>query len=172
LSDEVKVISPLAAITFTASVSMLNKFYTDTYGIKLYEPRCCNLFGFDLQYSRLIPNTILKCLEGKNPIVYQFEGQEGARQYLYVGNATYHFILRMDEERTGIENICSKKLWKSSEIIIEILRYFPKMLPQYEESDFVEITEQSMIPNPNFKEFIDFNEGIKRTVDDYRMFMS
>jgi CDP-glucose 4,6-dehydratase len=56
--------------------------YFNQYNLDIRITRPCNAYGYDLT-NRIIPNTIMSCLNGVPPIIY--DGQEKTiRQYIYV----------------------------------------------------------------------------------------
>lgn len=151
------------------SVSILNEIYADTYGIKILEPRCCNLFGYDIQFSRLIPQTIVRCINNESPRIYRNkEGKTGKRQYLYVENATDHFVKAYLNNTRGIQNISIGKARSTEGVVFDILKYFPDLKPEYVEADFIEIEEQSIEPHFSFKMTQSYKKGLENTIESYK----
>lgn len=151
------------------SVSILNKIYADNYGIKILEPRCCNLFGYDFQFSRLIPQTIIRCIKEESPRIYRNkEGKTGKRQYLYVENATDHFVKAYLKEMTGIQNISIGKARSTEGVVFSILKYFPDLKPEYIDADFIEIDEQSIEAHSSFEITQSYRKGLESTIESYK----
>lgn len=154
------------------SASMLANYYFMNYQLPIYEPRCCNLYGFDQQLSRLIPGTIVRCLHGKKPVVYvNKQNKSGIRQYLYVKDAVKHFIQSMNKGKLGPENIGSNDVFTTVEVVKEIVKHFPEIKGfETKYVDYEEISEQSLLFIN--KQHYYFENAIEKTIDEFRKYYS
>lgn len=75
-----------------AVVDMMCQGYADTYKLPVGITRCGNLYGGgDLNFNRIIPQTIRHILFGENPII-RSDGTY-LRDYFYVGDAADSYII-------------------------------------------------------------------------------
>jgi CDP-glucose 4,6-dehydratase len=78
-------------MTSKASAELMTRAYADTYGLAATVLRPENLYGGgDVNWNRLIPNTIQAILRGETPII-RGDGQI-RRDYLYVEDAVAAFL--------------------------------------------------------------------------------
>ncbi|TAL53238.1 MAG: NAD-dependent epimerase/dehydratase family protein [Nanoarchaeota archaeon] len=86
-----------------ASADMLARSYFKSYGMNVAVTRCANLFGGgDLNFSRLIPGTILWALK-KQPVIIRSDGKY-KRDYLYVEDAAdCYMTLAENIRRQGVK---------------------------------------------------------------------
>lgn len=86
--------------TSKACADMLAHTYFHTYGLSVAITRCANTYGGgDLNFSRIIPDTIRSVLQGKNPVI-RSDGTP-VRDYLYVLDAVNAYLTlaeKMDSE--------------------------------------------------------------------------
>ena len=95
---------PLNAVhpydTSKACADMLAHTYFHTYTLPVVVTRCANIYGGgDLNFSRIIPDTIRSVLQGKNPVI-RSDGTP-VRDYLYVLDAINAYLTlaeNMDKE--------------------------------------------------------------------------
>ena len=95
---------PLNAVhpydTSKACADMLAHTYFHTYALPVVVTRCANIYGGgDLNFSRIIPDTIRSVLQGKNPVI-RSDGTP-VRDYLYVLDAVNAYLTlteKMDSE--------------------------------------------------------------------------
>lgn len=74
-----------------ACADILARTYYNTYGMPVCVARCANIYGGgDLNFSRLVPDTIRAVLESKNPII-RSDGTP-VRDYLYVKDAVSAYL--------------------------------------------------------------------------------
>lgn len=85
-----------------ACADILSRCYAHTYDLALGVTRCANLYGGgDLNFSRLIPDTIRAVLVNRNPVI-RSDGTP-VRDYMYVEDAVNAYLLLAENmEREGI----------------------------------------------------------------------
>lgn len=142
--------------------------FINTYGMNVLIARPCNVYGYDLN-SRIIPNTIRTCLDGKNPIIYK--NDDSKRQYIYIDDLLECFDKLISTKSVGPQNIASETIRTQVEVVQTILKHFPKLHPRYLEKPRIkQISSQSMRCNvPTFDvDFHTFEKGIELTIDAFR----
>lgn len=140
-----------------------------TYGMNIVISRCCNIYGYDWN-NRIIPNTIRTCLLGQPPII--FNNDNSKRQYIYIEdvlNALQYLITQK-----GVYNVASDTVLDQEQVVLNILKFFPSLKPKYvEKPSLQEIKNQSLKVNispSRWKPQISFQEGIRRTISDFRSY--
>lgn len=74
--------SPDPYSTSKACMDMISQEYAWRTGLDVSIIRAGNIYGHDLNMSRLIPRSILRCLDNKSPIIYKGVG-EYKREFLW-----------------------------------------------------------------------------------------
>lgn len=72
--------------TSKACMDMIAQSYAHNYGMPITVTRCSNIYGpGDYNFSRIIPNTCIRVLNGLQPIL--FDGVENMeREFIYIGD--------------------------------------------------------------------------------------
>jgi len=86
-----------------ACADMIARSYYKTYGLPVVVTRFCNIYGpGDLNFSRIIPDTIRSILQGKRPVIRSDGTPE--RDYLYIDDVTdlYLLLAQRIQETKGI----------------------------------------------------------------------
>ncbi len=84
-----------------ACVSQLVQSYWRNYDVPVYGIRSANIYGpGDKQTSRLIPNVILRLLDGKRPQITEGAWQF-VREFIYLDDAITYLMALMDTEPWG-----------------------------------------------------------------------
>jgi len=135
--------------------------------------RSCNVYGYDPFNSRIIPNTIKKCIKGESPIIYK--NYVGKRQYIYVEDLVSALIFLMNFRiayMEGVFNIATNDIYTQEEVVKKILEFFPDIKPKYvERPKYREIREQSMRPSEfGWKPKYSFEEGIRLTIEKFKKY--
>jgi CDP-glucose 4,6-dehydratase len=74
-----------------ACADLLSRTYHHTYGLPVAVARCANIYGGgDLNFSRIVPDTIRALLDGRNPIL-RSDGTP-VRDYLYIRDAVEAYL--------------------------------------------------------------------------------
>ena len=159
---------------------LIAQAYHKTYGLPVCITRCGNLFGGgDLNFNRIIPQTIRSVMKGKAPVIRS----DGTfiRDYFYVEDAVKAYLLlaeKMNEQ--GLEG---QAFNFSNEIQITVLELVKKILALME-SDLVpvvlnqgsnEIRHQYLSAEKarrmlGWKPSYTLEEGLIRTIAWYRQF--
>jgi len=139
--------------------------FMKTYGMNIVVTRCCNVYGYDPFNDRIIPNTIKACIRGESPIIYR--NYDSKRQYIFIEDVVDVIEKLLMYEGEGIFNIATPEIKTQEEVVLEILKYFPKLKPKYVEKPRIkEIKSQSIVPDFP-KGWIPFEIGISRTIDSF-----
>ena len=107
-----------------ACADLIARSYFRTYGLPVVVTRFANIYGpGDLNFSRIIPDTIRSILQGKNPIIRSDGTPE--RDYLYIDDVTDLYLLlaeRIDETRGEVFNAGHNKPISVLTLVETILR--------------------------------------------------
>lgn len=78
--------------TSKSCVDLIAQTYYSQFQLPVRVPRCCNIYGpGDLNFSRLVPGTISRLMEGIQPVIRA--GQAGVkRQYMFVQDAVDAYL--------------------------------------------------------------------------------
>lgn len=83
-----------------ACADLISRTYHNTYGLAVSVTRCGNLFGpGDLNFSRIVPETIISVIEGRNPVI-RSDGSP-KRDYLYVRDAAEGYLALAETTAIG-----------------------------------------------------------------------
>ncbi|PIT89259.1 MAG: sugar dehydratase, partial [Candidatus Levybacteria bacterium CG10_big_fil_rev_8_21_14_0_10_36_7] len=75
--------------TSKACADMIAQTYANYYRLPVAIARCSNIYGPGDTNKRLIPRTVLRILNGKNPEIYQ---SQTTRDYMYIADAVSAYI--------------------------------------------------------------------------------
>lgn len=162
-----------------ACADMLTRAYYRTYGLKTRVTRCSNIYGpGDLNFSRLIPYTI-KCLIQEETPKFHAEAGEVYREYTYVDDVVDAYILLAErlEDATGQAfNVGSGFKATRDQVVKKIFQLMGvEISPQLVPSGFKEIRSQYLtsekIRSLGWQPKVDFEEGLRRTIEWYRRFL-
>jgi len=156
---------------------MIARSYTKNYDLPVVVTRCCNLYGGgDLNFSRIIPNTIRQLLIGKQPLIWS--GSESAkREFLYVEDAVDAYLSLI--ENIGVAkgkayNMGSGDVISISALVDSITQKFGTGIrPEYRAKDFPEIVDQHVDSGKikteiGWKSVTDFETGLSKTIEFYK----
>jgi CDP-glucose 4,6-dehydratase len=83
-----------------ACADILTQTYFQTYGLATAVTRCANLYGGgDLNFSRIVPDTIRAVLHNRNPVI-RSDGTP-VRDYLYVVDAVRAYVTLAEQVAAG-----------------------------------------------------------------------
>lgn len=155
--------------TSKACCDLIAQNFMKSYGMQIIISRPCNAFGYD-KNSRIIPNTIRSCLRGENPLIWQ--GEETKRQYIFVKDLVQALIFLVEKVGFGIFNIATPDVKTPEEVVMEILKHFPKLKPKYLRRERPkEISQQSMrFDNFGWISKYTFEVGIEATVEKFKKY--
>lgn len=153
-----------------------------TYGLETVGLRYFNVFGPrqdpDSPYSAVIPIFLTLLLQGKRPTVYGDGGQ--SRDFTYVKNIVNANLAALDASEVAgrVINVANGK----STSLLELLRLLNELLgtdilPEHQPPRAGDVRD-SMADNTlatqllNYRVEIDFEEGLRRSIDYYRALCS
>lgn len=148
----------------------------DEYSLDVSIIRAGNIFGpGDLNMSRLIPRSILRCFDGIAPQIYKGVGQY-KREFLFISDVIDGYMLVHER---GLPGEAYNIGGSGSKTIIEVVNKIVdltgcKARPEIVEKDFVEIKEQYLDPSKIEKlgwrctHMID--EGLVKAVEWYKQY--
>lgn len=133
-----------------ACQDLVARMYASNYGLDVRVVRCVNIYGpGDPNTSRLIPNTVRRCLQGESPVVHA-GAADMKRQYIYIDDAVAALQTVMDRGAAG-EAYCvgsPDPPLSVREVVNEIMRQMNTTTRATFELDrvevFKEIQEQSV----------------------------
>jgi len=161
---------------------LIARTYFHTYGLNVCVTRCGNFFGGgDLNFNRIIPDTIRSTLEGK-PVVIRSDGTY-VRDYLYVEDGVLAYLdLAEQMER---EDVKGHAFNFSVEIQLTVLDLVKKILclmnsdmePVILNQAENEIKHQFLSARKarkilRWKPVFGLDEGLERTISWYRNFLN
>ena len=163
--------SPYAASK--ASADLLVRAYHQTYGLDTRITRCSNNFGPRQYPEKIIPLFITNLLEGKSLPVYGMGNN--SREWLYVEDHCYAIYKVLVGGKSGeIYNIGSGKEMSNLQLAKKILNEMDQSLDKI---IFVKdrlghdlrysVDSSKILSELDFHPSIDWNTGIKRTIDWY-----
>ncbi len=107
-----------------ACADLIARSYFKTYGLPVVITRFANIYGpGDLNFSRIIPDTIRSVLQGKNPIIRSDGTPE--RDYLYIDDVVDLYLLlaeRIGETKGEVFNAGHNKPVRVLDVVEAILR--------------------------------------------------
>ena len=160
--------------TSKACSDLIAQSYYKTYGININIIRCANIYGpRDMNFSRIIPNSINKILNNEKPQIYSGT-LNFKRELIYIEDVVDAYCLLSENGLPGeIYNIGDVEFYTVEGIVKEISN-----LMNYNdgfdiiEKDFIEIPFQYMsadkIKELGWKKRNSFKEGLKKTIEWYK----
>ena len=156
---------------------IIARSYYSNFDIPVVVTRCSNLFGSaDANFSRLIPNTIKRLINGDSPIIW--EGvKDSTREFIYVEDAVDAYLSLMkniDKTKGQAFNIGGGIIKSIEEVVLMIIdKINPNIEVRYVKKDFPEITHQyldssKIINTIGWQPKINFDTGIDLTIDFYK----
>jgi len=136
--------------------------------------RSCNIYGYDPYSPRIIPNTIKACLMGESPVIYHEGDIPSQRQYLHISDLCAAYDILLKHNHDGIFNVGSHDVLSQEEVVKTILKFFPNIKPTYEDKRgreheiFAQSLAWDKIRLLGWKPRMKFEEGIKKTIEEFR----
>jgi len=160
-----------------AAADLITRSYHHTFGLKTCVTRTCNIMGSADLNSRLIPNTVKRCLQGKPPII--FRGITYVREFIDIKDVCDAYKLLLDNiDKTAGQayNVGSGNHMNQEQMIMKILQHFPGLKPEYRappDYSMVEIPYQRLDTSKIYKEFgwkakVSLDESLKEIIDCWR----
>jgi len=158
--------------TSKACTDMISQSFSKTYGLDINTVRCSNIYGpGDMNVSRLIPNSILRCLNGRTPMIYSGVA-EYRREFIYIDDVCNAYNLVAAKGVSGeIYNIGINSFHTISQVVTLIADLTGVREVEVVDKDFPEIPFQWMdgtkLQRLGWSPTIEFEEGLRRSVQWY-----
>ena len=156
---------------------LVARSYFYNYDMPVVVTRCSNLYGgTDMNYSRIIPNTIRSIFKNKSPLIWT-GAQNFIREFLYVEDAADAYLSiakNINITKGNAYNIGSGEKITIGELVVKILdKISTNVEIEYRERTFPEISNQyldsSKIKNDiGWEAKVKLDEGLRRTIDIYK----
>lgn len=130
--------------TSKACTDLIARCYHQTYDMNINVVRAGNIYGpGDLNFSRIIPRTILRALKGQPPTLYSGVGKY-RREFMYIDDVVDAYLLLAEKGEPGeAYNIGGAGFYSIEDTIHKILVAMDSDLePEIVEKDFAEIKDQ------------------------------
>ena len=161
-----------------ACADLIARAYYYTYKLPIVVLRPANVVGFDPLNSRIVPNTIKKCMERESPEI--FKGVKGFREYIYIGDVLNAYLSVADADniektRGNVYNAGSGEIISQEDMVNLIASHFD-VAPVYvdpEEWRGKEIKTQSLNSDKIYKDTgwkakTSIAEGIRHTIEEFK----
>jgi len=175
----------LASYPYDASkacADILSRTYSKTYGLSIGVTRCCNIYGGgDLNFSRIVPDTIRSVISNKNPVI-RSDGTP-VRDFIFIMDAVSGYLtLAENLERNEIKgegfNFGSNSPITILDFVNKIIKISGKKLnPEIigKNKPKCEIDAQYLSSEKagkllNWKSEVKLDEGLKETIQWYSNF--
>jgi CDP-glucose 4,6-dehydratase len=158
--------------TSKSCTDMVSQSFAMTYGLDVNTVRCSNIYGpGDMNLSRLIPNSILRCLRGDNPEIYSGVAKY-RREFIYIDDVCEAYNLVANLGTSGeIYNIGINSFHTIEEVVSNISDLAGLGIVDIVDKSFPEIKFQwmdgSKLASLGWKAEVPFEEGLRRCVDWY-----
>tara|TARA_X000001388_G_C2229327_1_gene122477 strand:- start:1764 stop:2708 length:945 start_codon:yes stop_codon:yes gene_type:complete len=160
-----------------SATDLIARSYYDNYNLPVFVTRCSNLYGGnDMNFSRVIPNTIRLVLDGKSPIIWK-GSEEAIREFLYIDDAVDAYLSLIDNieiTKGKAYNIGSgEKITIGKLVNIIISKINSDVDIEYKEKSFPEISHQYLDSSKIKKDVswipkVNFESGIEKTIKKYK----
>lgn len=151
--------------------------YHTNYDLPIVVTRCSNLYGEgDANFSRIIPNTIKRITEGKQPVIWS-GSEKSTREFLHVEDAADAYLSLVDNidvTKGNAYNIGSGQKVTVLELVEKIVQNIDDSIEiKYEHKSFPEISHQyldssKIKKHTGWSAKINIDEGLKKTIKDYK----
>jgi CDP-glucose 4,6-dehydratase len=156
---------------------LLARSFGVTYDLPIAITRCGNIYGGgDMNWSRLIPNSIRRILRGQVPIIHG-TGDE-TRDYFYVEDCVNAYILLSEKEARGAYNFSTgeemtvKRVIETLCKIMDVPVQYDTMKNMDAEIWYQWLDSSHARQNLGWAPKYSFAEGLRRTVEWYRNWLA
>jgi len=152
--------------------------YYYNYDLPVTVTRCSNLYGGgDVNFTRLIPNTISRILHGKSPMIWNGVA-DWKREFVYVDDAVDACLLLSDEIKLtkGLAwNVGGESIFTIKEVVQQIINKIDKDVNIiYKDKNFPEIEDQYLdswkIKQMGWKAKTSFDKGLDESINFYKKY--
>ncbi len=158
--------------TSKACGDLVAQSYAKTYHLNVSIVRSANIYGNDMNLSRIIPNTITRILNNKKPVIYSGT-MAFKREFIYVDDVCEGYKLLSEKGKPGeAYNIGSGEVYKVGDMInmiCEIMNW--KGGVDVVEKSFPEIETQYLscgkLKGLGWQPQVNLKEGLQRTIKFY-----
>jgi CDP-glucose 4,6-dehydratase len=168
--------SPDSYSTSKACMDLISRQYALGYGLDVSVIRAGNIYGpGDLNVSRLVPKSILRCLDNTPPVLYRGVAQF-KREFMFIEDVIDAYLIIADRglpgEAYNVGGSGYQSILETTKKIIALTGN--DFEPEIVDRDFVEIKEQYLDPSKieklgwTCKHLID--EGLEKTVEWYKKY--
>jgi len=168
--------SPDPYSTSKATADLIAQQYAQGYGLDVSIIRAGNIYGpGDLNGSRLIPRTTLRCFDGEAPQLYTGVGQY-KREFMFIDDVVDAYLTVAERgvlgEAYNVGGSGYQTVYDTVNKIIELTGFEGE--PEIIDKDFAEIKEQYLDPSKierlGWKCKYKIDEGLAKTVEWYKQF--
>ncbi len=159
--------------TSKACGDLVAQSYAQTYGMNINIVRSANVYGYDLNLSRIIPNTITRILKGQKPVLYSGVANF-KREFIHVHDVCFAYGTIAEDGKPGeAYNIGDDDFHTMKDVIIRICEIM-EAPPEIEiiERPFKEIPFQYLSADKlkalGWIKTIELRKGLEMTIDEYR----
>ena len=155
---------------------LVARSYFYNYDMPVAVTRCSNLYGgADVNFSRIIPNTIRSVLNNKSPLIYT-GAEHFIREFLYVDDAVDAYLSiadSIDTTKGNAYNIGSGEKITIGKLVEKILDKMPTDVKiEYRDRTFPEINNQYLDSSKIKKDTgweakVGLDEGLSKTIAIY-----
>jgi CDP-glucose 4,6-dehydratase len=158
--------------TSKSCTDLISQSFAMSYELDINTVRCSNIYGpGDMNTSRLIPNSILRCLRGQKPVIYS--GVAGyRREFIYVDDVCKAYSLVAEKGAPGeIYNIGINSFHTIKETVETIVGIMGATGVDVVDKEFPEIPFQwmdgSKLASLGWEAKVSFEDGLKKCVEWY-----
>lgn len=157
--------------------------YAHNFNMPVSVTRCCNVIGFDLNLTRLIPRTILKIMRGEKPVIYS--GVSGyTREFMHSDDAVDAYLTvaaNMNKTAGKAYNISSGNIISIEDTVKKIeslmksdLGYevIEKTISNFNEIPHQYLSGELIAKDLNWKRKIGMDEMFSKCIEDYSKYRS
>ena len=159
--------------TSKACSDLVAQSYAKTYDLNVNIVRSANVYGYDLNLSRIIPSTITRILKGQKPIMYSGVANF-KREFIHVTDVCMAYNIVADNGKPGeAYNIGDDEFHTIKDVVIricEIMEYSPEI--EIINRPFKEIPFQYLsaekLKGLGWQKTIYIRKGLELTINEYR----
>ncbi len=158
---------------------LIARAYHFNYGLPVVVTRCSNLYGGgDMNFSRLIPNSIRRLLNNQSPIIWK-GSEKSIREFLYIDDAVEAYLLlvkNIETTKGQAYNIGSGERITVEQLMdLILLQTKSDLTIRYEHKDFPEITHQyldseKIKKDTRWESRVTVEQGLKKTIEFYKRY--
>jgi len=172
-TEETPLVPADSYCTSKACQDMVAKSYAITYDLPVCIVRAGNLYGPDLNLSRLIPGSIMKLLRGESPMLYTGVANY-LREFTYIEDLLRAFSTLLEKGVSGeaynVGGTQPQRIGKVIEMIRDKIN--PETPIELVDRDFFELEEQWLCADKlkalGWTPQVDISEGLDRTISWFK----